>query len=139
MNENLSDKQIQMIEALCTSCSVQEAAARVGVHPNSVSRWKRSAEFHHAYQRARSEVLAGTTAKLLAVGEKVVESLTSVALDPTAAPTARVSASRVLLTVAYRGVELEDFTKRLDELEEALRSVTAGASGRNDPAGSVAS
>lgn len=120
---DLTEKQIRTIEALYTSTTVQEAAARSGVHPDSISRWKRSPEFRQAYARARREMLGETTAKLTAVGAAVVESLVGVALDTQAPHAARVSAGRTLLTMAYKSAEQLDITARLERIEQEIAGV----------------
>lgn len=56
---DLSHRQRRAIEALLTSKSTAEAAARSGIATRTIERWKRDPGFQDAYRTASRERLAG--------------------------------------------------------------------------------
>ena len=76
-------KQARAIEALRTSATVKEAARKAGVHPDSISRWRREPAFLKAMQEVTPLLMAAA--------------LVDVATDPHADAVARVAAAKAIL------------------------------------------
>lgn len=117
---NLSPKQRKAIEALLTEPTVKAAAARAGVNERTLRRYLTDKEFQAAYQEARRESMRRVTARLQQAAGSAVNTLAAIHADPNLPASARVSAARIILDTAYKGVELEDLEERLGRLEEAL-------------------
>jgi DNA-binding MurR/RpiR family transcriptional regulator len=109
------------IAALLTNATLGQAAAQVGVSEATLWRWLRDDPgFQEKYRLARQELISQAVAQLGAGCTDAARALRTIANDPDAAPSARVSAARVILEMAFRGVELEDLTARITALERKL-------------------
>lgn len=123
--EKLARKQEQAISALLTAPTVGEAAKKAGIGSSTLHRWMQDPGFRNLYLAARREVVGHTTAALQHASATAVRTLLNVMGDMDAPASSRVAAARAVLDLAYRGVELEDLSARLDYLE-----TTAGARAR---------
>jgi hypothetical protein len=110
-------KREMAIASLLVSRTHGEAATASGISLRTLQKWLTEKSFSEAYQRAKTELVVGTTTQLRAHGIKAVETLSRIASDMEAAPAAQVSAARSILEYLYRSHEDEDISSRLDRLE----------------------
>ena len=115
--EKLSRKREQAISALLTAPTVGDAAEVVGIGSSTLHRWLHEVELRAAYLMARREIVGHTTAILQQASARAVGTLIDVMEDEQSPPSSRVAAARAVLDLAYRGLELEDLSARLDCLE----------------------
>jgi hypothetical protein len=96
--------ELRAFEVLAAGGTVAEAAARAGVHRNTVARWTREgAPLAAALAELRRERLAAARARLVAAAGGAVEVLAELAADPCAPPAVRVRAACALLDRAGLG------------------------------------
>ena len=122
--DKLSRKREQAISALLTAPTVGDAAEVVGIGSSTLHRWLHEVEFRAAYLMARREIVGHTTSMLQQASARAVGTLIDVMEDEQSPPSSRVAAARAVLDLAYRGLEMEDLSARLDRLE-GMRGVIA--------------
>ncbi|MCL6558133.1 MAG: transposase family protein [Firmicutes bacterium] len=113
--------QEQVIAYLLVSPSVEQAAEKAGVGVSTVWRWLREdLDFRERYQQAKREVINHAVTLLGQSCTDAVAALRNIVNDVEAPASARVSAARVILETALRGVELEDLAARIEVLERII-------------------
>jgi molybdenum-dependent DNA-binding transcriptional regulator ModE len=116
----LSRKQDELIAALLTAGSIEEAAQHVGLGYRTVHRWLREdGDFQDAYRQARRQVVAQAQAQLQRATGKAVATLVAVMEDAETPAAAKVTAARTILEQAIRAIELDDLEARIQALEQA--------------------
>jgi uncharacterized protein (UPF0147 family) len=118
--QKLRRKEETAISALLTQGTLAEAAEVAGIGEATLRRWLQRDDFQEAYRRARREAVAHALAHLQRVSGVAVETLRDIMQDPNKPASARVTAARVILELAIRGVELEDLEGGLATLEAHL-------------------
>jgi len=120
-NGNITRNQEKAISALLVRPSVQEAAQVIDVSERTLWRWLEKPQFQEAYRRARRQAVSHAVAQLQRITSEAVQTLSDVMQDRGATSSARVSASRAVLELAIKAVEIEDLEVRISELEEVAR------------------
>ena len=120
--ERLTRKQEQAIAALLAHPTLEAAASVVGVNAVTLTRWLQRRTFNDAYRQARRESVSHAIASVQAATSEAVDTLRAVMRDAEAPAGSRVSAAKAVLDTAIRGIELEDISERLAELEEAVKA-----------------
>ena len=115
--EKLSRKQEQAITALVTCPSITEAAAQSGLAEVTLRRWLKQEAFQTAYREARRAVVQHAIVQVQHATGEAVETLRAVMRDIDSPASARVSAAKVVVEIALRGLELEDLAMRIAALE----------------------
>ena len=118
--ENLSRNRERAIAALLIHPTMLAAAAAAGVGEVTLWRWLQIPEFKEQYRLARREAVSQAVGHLQGACSIAVLALTDVAQDVNCPAGARVSAARTVLELALKGVELEDLTVRVEELESQV-------------------
>ena len=116
---DLSSAQRRALDALLKTKSVAEAAKRARVAEKDLEGWLAEDEFRKAYLNGRRRLISQSTAHLQQLTAAALDALERVLSDEDASPTGRISAARLALQYAYRGVEVEDLARKVDQLEEA--------------------
>jgi len=115
-------KKERAIIALIEEPTIREAAKVAGVGQTTLYRWLREDEnFQNDYREARRQVVQKAIGALQRATGDAVKTLQDVMRDAEAPASARVSASKTVLEMAIKGVELEDLEARVGRLEEAIR------------------
>lgn len=99
----LSDSQIRAIAALASGQNQSETALAAGVSPRTIYRWLREEEFLNALQIERQKILDSVVLRLTEASLTSVKTLLEISQDRNAEPSARVSASRTILSFAFQG------------------------------------
>jgi hypothetical protein len=116
--DKLSRKKEQAIAALLAKPTVQEAAAEVGISVRTLCDWLRNPAFERAYAQARKSLLERTVAHLLTISTKAVQALERNLHCGEPGP--EIRAAVVILDHAWKGSEVLDLARRLEELENHL-------------------
>lgn len=125
------EKQENAIAALLTEKTVRAAANTAGVSESALWDWlKNDRAFRDRLREARRELLAISTAKLQKISSSAVNVLQEIAEDTSQKPASRVLAARSILEYAYRGAELEDLQKELEEITQELKNKTSNPWGQ---------
>lgn len=117
----LSSRQQRALSALLQAPSVPQAATAARVGLSTLRRWLQTdAAFQQAYREARRQCVQQAVAVAQRFSTTAVASLLTIARDPEAPASARVSEASRLLDTALKGVEMDDIEQRLQAVEESL-------------------
>jgi lambda repressor-like predicted transcriptional regulator len=114
-------KTDQAVAALISCGSIAEAAQVAGIGERTLYSWLADKDFQEQYRIARREVVGQALAQLQRVSSLAVNTLSDIMADREAPASSRVSASKAVLELAIRAVELEDVMSRLENLEEEVQ------------------
>lgn len=87
----------------------------------SLYRWMSEPHFQAAFRAARRQVVEVTLSQLQTDSQRAAEILLEIAGDANAAPAARVSACRTIISQAVDAVALVDLQERVDWLERIAK------------------
>ncbi|MGB9663240.1 MAG: phBC6A51 family helix-turn-helix protein [Moorellaceae bacterium] len=118
-NVKLTRKQEQAIAALLEQPELTLAAKAVGVSPVTLWRWLQKPEFKEAYEAAKKRLVEGAINRIQAATGKALDTLLEV-MGSGEKESARVSAAKTILDLAFHVAALEEIEKRLEALEEKL-------------------
>jgi uncharacterized membrane protein (DUF106 family) len=118
--EKLSRKKDQAVMALITEPTIKAAAQKVGITTPTLHKWLKLSEFKAAYREARREAVTVAIARLQQAAAEAVEALRAIMNDTSKPASARVSAARSILELAFMGIEIEDLEVRIEELERVM-------------------
>ena len=124
--EKQEQKQERAISALLSAPSLREAAKEAGISEATLHRWLKNEDFQTAYRAAKREVVNHAICRLQRSSGHAVETLETVMKGAGNPPTARVSAAKIILEMALKGVEVEDLERRIIDLERFVKDNTAG-------------
>lgn len=119
--DSLPENQRAALAALLTSRTHKEAAGKCGLSESTLWRYLRDPPFAEHYRRARRVVVDQAVYTLQAEASDAAAVLRDVAQDKQAPPAARVAAARVIVGLAFKGLELGDLQDRINALEEYIR------------------
>ncbi len=114
-------KQEQAVAALISCGSIAEAAQVAGIGERTLYTWLNDKESAEQYRTARREVVGQALAQLQRVSSLAVTTLSEIMADREAPAGSRVNASKAVLDLALKAVELEDILDRLENLEEEVQ------------------
>lgn len=115
----LTHQQRQAILALLSAPTVTEAANRIGVRRETLSRWMRKPAFSEALREAERESLQAFSRSLLSLSELAIKALFD-ALQPSGVPLRyRLQAVGLLAGNLGNVLDLASFEERLSALEAA--------------------
>lgn len=113
----ITRKMEAAIAALLTAPTIAEAAASVGIHEQTLWRWLQKPEFQKVYTEAKRQAISRAIACLQKASTKAVGTLEDVMGDPESPASSRVTAAKAVLELAFKAVEIEDLSRRIEELE----------------------
>lgn len=105
--------------ALASGRTVNDSGTVAAVSRSTAQRWALEPGVIAEVDQLRAEIRQRTVALLAAGAITATEVLVEIATNKKAGPTARVSASRALLSESRAIVEMEDLRRRLDAIEHA--------------------
>lgn len=114
-------RQDQYIVALLEHPTLQKAATAVGVSDVTLWRCLKQPEFADAFRKARRDAFSQSVARLQHASSAAVGTLLRVMTDKEAPASSRVRAAEVVLSTAFKGIELDDIEARVAELEQAAQ------------------
>lgn len=121
--ERLCRDTERAIAALLTSPTVGEAASKIKLHANTLRDWMRRPDFAAAYAEARQGLLQNTVGRLQHALFQVADALLA---DLThKSPAVRHKAAELLLEYGVRATDVLDLSRRVAELEAAVRDRSA--------------
>lgn len=124
--KQLTRKQQSLIINMLSSASVDDACRASAVSRSTAYRWmKDSPEFRSEWADAKTQAFSEAISVLARASTTFANVLESIATDPTAPMTARVSACRAGLEWSTRGIETEAIAADARELAQELRQLKA--------------
>lgn len=115
-------KKDEVIAALLTQRSYEEAARSAGISLATLTRWQKIPEFDKAYREARRDAFRQSVARLQQASGAAVTVLLKVMADPASPPSVRVRAADSVLDHSAKAIEIEDIEARVAELERAAKN-----------------
>jgi hypothetical protein len=119
--EKTEQKQERAISALLQAPSLKDAAKEAGISEATLHRWLKDEDFQTAYRAAKREVVNHAICRLQRASGKAVETLEGVMKGAGNPATSRVSAAKIILEMALKGLEVEDLERRIADLERIVR------------------
>ena len=116
-NTNFNRKKELALSALMTETTLQKAAKVAGIGEVTLWRWLKEKEFIEAYRVLKREAVTQAVTRLQQISCKAVDTLKQVMEDKESPASVRVSAAKSIIEMAIKAVELDDITKRIEELE----------------------
>lgn len=126
MSAKLSAKQHLALECLLSEGDITRAAIKAGVSTRSLFRWLNDAAFASEYQRLRRQAVDAAVSRLQKASVTAVDTLETLVSDPLCPHAARIAASRIILELSLKGVELTDVMTRVEALERMLTTIPQG-------------
>ena len=117
---NFTRKKEKAIAALLTTDTVEQAASVAGIAESTLYRWLREPVFLEQYRKARKAAVDQAISTLQERANKAARALVDIAEDQEMPPSTRVAAAREILQTSIKGVERDDFERRLEELERMV-------------------
>ena len=117
---NFTRKKEKAIAALLTTDTVEQAASVAGIAESTLYRWLKEPVFLEQYRKARKAAVDQAISMLQERANKAARALVDIAEDQEMPPSTRVAAAREILQTSIRGIERDDFERRLEELERMV-------------------
>lgn len=117
---NFTRKKEKAIAALLTTDTVEQAANVAGIAESTLYRWLKEPVFLEQYRKARKAAVDQAISTLQERANKAAKALIDIAEDQEMPPSTRVAAAREILQTSIKGVERDDFERRLEELERMV-------------------
>ena len=121
-NGKLSRKKHLLIAELLQRATIREAAEAVNLGEATAHRWLRDPTFQRSYKAARQQIVDFCISRVQKASSEAVDVLREILRDNTAPASSRVSASKIILKLSLKGLEITDILERLDNLEQAMLS-----------------
>lgn len=117
--EKKSRNKEKALAALLTYPTIGEAAKASKISESTLLRWLQDKDFHEQFMSARRQAVSHAVSRIQQATTSAVETLTEVMENTESPPASRVSASKTVLDIAFKAVELEDLAARIEALEKA--------------------
>lgn len=117
-------KKEAAILALLNQRNLEEAARVAGISPKTLRRWQQLPEFQAAYRQARREVMAHGVVRLQQATGAAISTLLKIMVDALTPAATKARVADLVLSNAFKGLEIEDFAVSLTELERSVREST---------------
>jgi len=117
-DNGLTELQNRAILALISTATQQEAAAKAGVNRSTLYRWLRDADFHREHLEMRNRKFSAAVGRAQFMADTSMKCLNKIILNDNTPAASRVSAIRLNLDFAARGMELDNLEHRLASLED---------------------
>lgn len=120
--DELNARQLKFLEALLVETTFEGAYKRAGIAKATAQRYRELPPFKEAYRDAKRKAMEQVTTSLQQASIEAVEVLKNVMNDEQAPPSSRIQAARTVLDNAYKGIELDDLTERIEEVEAFMNA-----------------
>lgn len=116
----LNQRQEKFLKALLTSASIDEACKVADINRNTGYKYLRDETFQEHYRALRREAMQQVTSRLQKSSEDAVRVLNEIMLNDENSPASRVQASKTILEISYRSIELDDLAERVEKVEAII-------------------
>lgn len=123
LQEELTEEQSGIIEAVLTAKTAEQAAAALGMSRAGLYRRLEQPELREALRRLRGQLLTQALSKLHEEAIAAVDTLSEIMRDRQATAAARVRAAEAILDFTLRGSEYLDITEELAELRRLYEQI----------------
>jgi len=118
----LNPPQLHVIDAVSNGASLTDAAAQAGIHPNTLSQWRRnSPDFREALAITRYDRALLYRDRAVELADLAFETLRHVLTDPKSSPSTRLRAALYIIDKAATPPKLEnEEPANLDDMLAAM-------------------
>ena len=116
----ITRKKHLLIAELIQQSSIKKAAEAANLGEATVHRWLKDPIFQRCYRTARQQIVELSISQIQKASTEAVDVLREILHDNTAPTSSRVSASKIILELSLKGLEITDILGRLDSLEQAM-------------------
>ena len=120
LTKDCKGRKDRAILALIENPTLEKAAEAVGVHPSTLRRWLRQADFQEALRQARREKFSQAMGLLHLGTAPAVAHLLKIMRDPHQPGATQVRAIDCVLNRVAKAIEIEDILARLTALEQQV-------------------
>lgn len=118
----------EAIQALLTSPTIREAAARLGLNERTLRNWMDRDDFKQAFRAVRKSLIDHATSRMEALSGKALDTLEkNLTCGQHAVET---SAAKTIWDIVVRVVEQNDIRDRMDAVEQQLQLAERGNQNR---------
>lgn len=117
----LKPKQREFLLALINAPTQKEAIKTANIAESTAYRYLKDPVFNQEYRRMKQAYLRNVTTKLQYYSDTAINALVEITENRNASPYARVQSARTLLEFAFKGYEVEEIERRMEELENEIR------------------
>ena len=118
LDNGLTALQNQAILAMISTPTLTHAAKEVGIGRTTLWRWLRDRKFHSEHLKMRNRKFSAAVGRAQFMADSSIACLGDIILDERTTAASRVSAIRLNLDFACRGMELDNIEHRLASLED---------------------
>lgn len=111
----------ELIAAMFSSANNRAAAAAAGLSERSFYERTRTPEFKEKLSQVKAEILTNATNAAEGRLSDAVRIMGEIMADPENGAQTRLNAAEGLIRQALKLIELTDVTRRLDEIEQAMK------------------
>jgi uncharacterized protein YhjY with autotransporter beta-barrel domain len=115
---SLGTRKARAVAALLQHGTKEKAAQEAGVNVATLWRWSKQPEFKEALAQARREAFSQTTGRLQRAAPAAVQTLMRIMAGEENPASSKVAASRAVIELMQKSLELEDMELRLSRLEK---------------------
>jgi hypothetical protein len=132
----LNPPQLHVIDAVSNGASLTDAAAQAGIHPNTLSQWRRnSPDFREALAITRYDRALLYRDRAVELADLAFETLRSVLTDPKSSPSTRLRAALYIIDKASTPPKLEnEEPANLDDMLATMKETAETHSAQQQPA-----
>ena len=116
----ITRKKHLLIAELIQQPSIKKAAEAANLGEATAYRWLKDPAFQRAYKAARQQIVDCSIGQIQKASSEAVEVLREILHDTDAPASSRISATKIILELSLKGIELTDILERLDSLEQAM-------------------
>lgn len=118
--EELNIRQDRFLKALLSQATIEQACKQAKINKTTGYKYLKDERFLLEYRKLRRESMQQVTARLQKASEQAVDVIVSVMLDEDNPPNVRQTAAKNVLDIAYRSIELNDISERMETLEKTM-------------------
>jgi hypothetical protein len=132
----LNPPQLHVIDAVSNGASLTDAAAQAGIHPNTLSQWRRnSPDFREALAITRYDRALLYRDRAVELADLAFETLRHVLTDPKSSPSTRLRAALYIIDKASTPPKLEnEEPANLDDMLATMKETAETHSAQQQPA-----
>lgn len=116
----LSKNQQKFLLEMLSTTTVEQAAENTGISRTTAYRYLNNPRVKQAQRELMRGLLSTVTSRLQYEATASVNTLAQIRDDPEAPSYSKVSASKILLEMAYKSFEIDDMQTRIEAIEEFI-------------------
>ena len=117
-NGFLTKKQDDVLIALLSSNSIEDASKASGVSKTTIFKYLQIDSFRESYRKARAETVSHAITQIQSACSEAVQVLRDIMNDKESPAASRVSCARTIIETGIKAVELDEIESRLCALEQ---------------------